>query len=90
VVAGSVNRFRGHGGIGFTRAVRAWRAQATDVGDRGCGLVRTATGRRQGESPLAVFVTLLPLPPLSVFRLDEAGERERMRGMTPWGQLSAM
>jgi len=32
-VSGGVSRFCGHGGIGFTRAVRAWRAQATVVRD---------------------------------------------------------
>jgi hypothetical protein len=32
-VSGGVSRFHGHGGIGFTRAVRVWRAQATGVRD---------------------------------------------------------
>jgi hypothetical protein len=31
VVAGGVSRLRGHGGIGFTRAVRARRAHETGV-----------------------------------------------------------
>jgi hypothetical protein len=54
VVAGGVNRFRGNGGIGFTRAVRAWRAQATSVRDRDCGLVCTAGRGDKGNLPSRV------------------------------------
>jgi hypothetical protein len=53
VVAGGVNRFRSHGGIGFTRVVRAWRAQATGVWDRGYGLACMVGRGDKGNLPLS-------------------------------------
>jgi hypothetical protein len=64
------------GGMVFVeRGMTAWRARRPG-GDR-------------GNLPLPFSWLCYPLPPPSVFRLSEAGERGRMRVMTPWGQLSA-
>jgi hypothetical protein len=54
VVAGGVSRLRGHGGISFTRAVRARRAHETGMWDRGCGLARTAGRGDKGNLPSRV------------------------------------
>jgi hypothetical protein len=53
-VSGGVRRFCGHGGIGFTRAVRVWRAQATGVRGRVSGLALTASRGGKGNLPSRV------------------------------------
>jgi hypothetical protein len=67
VVSGGVSRIRGHGGIGFTLAVHAWRAQATGERDQGCGLARTV-----GISPCVLHVPASP----SDFHLGEGEESD--------------
>jgi hypothetical protein len=87
VVSGSVSRFHGHGGIGFTRIVRAWRAQANGEQDRGCGLARMAGRGGRGNLPLHVACPCSP----SDFHLGEEEESTSGRkGMSHGARRSAM
>jgi hypothetical protein len=80
-VSGGVSRFRGHGGFGFTRAVRVWRVQATSVWDRDCGLARMAGRGGKGNLPSRVACPCFP----SNFHLGEAEEPdEREEGDESW------
>jgi hypothetical protein len=81
-VSGGVKRFRDHGGISFTRAVRAWRAQATGVRDRGCGLARTASRGGKGNRGNPSLVQGVTLSPLCLCSHSKQGNRTgRRKGM---------